>query len=216
MTPADYDAWYGTARGRWIGETEYALLADLLGANPGESLLDVGCGTGWFSRRFAGAALRVTGVDTNREWLAWAASRRGPQVRYLSADACSLPFADRSFDRVASVTALCFVEEWRQAIEEIVRVCRRRFALGLLNRYSLLRLDKGRAGSAGAYSGAHWHTRAEVESALRHLPICNLRFAYAVFLPSASRWARWIEPVVGRSLPMGAFLAVAGDVAAPG
>ena len=30
MNPADYDAWYATPRGRWIGETEYALAARLL------------------------------------------------------------------------------------------------------------------------------------------------------------------------------------------
>ena len=51
MTPADYDAWYAPPRGCWIGETEYALAARLLAAQPGDSLLDVGCGTGWVTRR---------------------------------------------------------------------------------------------------------------------------------------------------------------------
>lgn len=215
MTPATYDAWYDSARGRWIGAIEYRLLADLLGASAGESLLDVGCGTGWFSRRFAHAGLRVTGVDTNEEWLAWAAVRGDRQVRYLGADALKLPFPDHSFDRVASITALCFVDAWPQAIEEIVRVCRHRFVLGLLNRHSLLWLQKRGAGSAGAYAGARWHTRGEVAAAASRLPIRDLRCAYAVFVPSASPLARWVEPMVWRSLPLGAFLAVAGDVDAP-
>lgn len=46
MKPADYDAWYDTPRGRWIGETEYALAARMLTAQPDDSLLDVGCGKG--------------------------------------------------------------------------------------------------------------------------------------------------------------------------
>jgi protein-L-isoaspartate O-methyltransferase len=46
MNPADYDAWYDTPRGRWIGDTEYALAARLLAPQAGDSLLDVGCGTG--------------------------------------------------------------------------------------------------------------------------------------------------------------------------
>ncbi len=32
MTPADYDAWYDTPRGHWIGTREFALLARLLDA----------------------------------------------------------------------------------------------------------------------------------------------------------------------------------------
>lgn len=50
MTPEQYDAWYDTSRGCWIGETEYQLIRRLLDPHPGESLLDVGCGTGWFTR----------------------------------------------------------------------------------------------------------------------------------------------------------------------
>ena len=30
MNPADYDAWYDTPRGRWVGDTEYALARRLL------------------------------------------------------------------------------------------------------------------------------------------------------------------------------------------
>jgi len=55
MTPAEYDAWYDSPRGRWIGETEFRLLQRLLALRPGETLLDVGCGSGWFTRRFAAA-----------------------------------------------------------------------------------------------------------------------------------------------------------------
>lgn len=48
---ADYDAWYDTPRGRWIGDTEYRLVSGLLGAR--STVLDAGCGTGWFTRRVA-------------------------------------------------------------------------------------------------------------------------------------------------------------------
>ena len=65
MNPADYDAWYYTPRGRWIGDTEYALATRLLAPQAGDSLLDVGCGTGWFTRRAAADGLLVTGLDPN-------------------------------------------------------------------------------------------------------------------------------------------------------
>lgn len=44
MTPEEYDHWYASGRGRWIGETEYRLLVSELDCQPGDTILDVGCG----------------------------------------------------------------------------------------------------------------------------------------------------------------------------
>ncbi|MEW6414872.1 MAG: class I SAM-dependent methyltransferase [Pseudomonadota bacterium] len=210
MNAADYDAWYATPRGRWIGETEYALAARSLAAQPGERLLDVGCGTGWFSRRAAADGLTVTGVDPNAEWLAYARAH-GPGIAWLGGDARALPFADASFDHVLSMAALCFVDDERQAVAECVRVARRRFALGWLNRASLLYLDKGRRGGSGAYRGARWHTAREVRALFAGLPVRHLCVRSAVFLPSASGFARALECVVPGALPWGSVLVVSGD-----
>jgi ubiquinone/menaquinone biosynthesis C-methylase UbiE len=183
VTPKDYDAWYDTPRGRWIGDTEYRLVRRSLGLQPGDSVLDVGCGTGWFTRRAAEDAARVIGLDRDADALAFAHGRGAGPEDYVPGDATALPFADASFDAVLSVTALCFVEQWPQALAEIVRVSRRRFVVGLLNRHSLLWLDKGRQGGSGAYRGAHWHTRAEIDDELRALLVRNAQFRYGVFLP---------------------------------
>lgn len=63
MTPADYDSWYDTPRGRWIGEREWALVRDALQLQAQDNVLDVGCGTGWFTRRAETIADRVVGLD---------------------------------------------------------------------------------------------------------------------------------------------------------
>ena len=120
MTPADYDAWYDTPRGRWIGETEFSLLHRLLALQPGETLLDVGCGTGWFTRRFAASrgqndGWKVTGLDADSARLAFARAH-GRNERYLEGDARALPFTDASIDCVVSVAALCFIDDWRLAL----------------------------------------------------------------------------------------------------
>ena len=210
MNPAEYDAWYGTPRGRWIGDTEYRLLEGLVAPHAGETLLDVGCGTGWFSRRFAAAGLDVTGVDVDSDALSWARDRPGRRVTYVPGDARRLPFPDRSIDRVVSVAALCFVDDWRGALAEIARVARHRFAVGLLNRRSLLWRDKGRNGRQGAYRGARWHGAGELREALASLPVGETAIRSAVFVPSGSGFARAAELLLPGRLPWGGFIAVAG------
>lgn len=211
MKPADYDAWYDTPRGRWIGETEYALAVRLLGARPGDSLLDVGCGTGWFSRRAAADGLVVTGRDPDPQAIDFARAHGRPEQNWARGDARTLPFADASFDQVLSIAALCFIDDERKAVAECVRVARRRFAIGWLNRVSLLYRQKGRGGGSGAYRGARWRTATEVRALFAGLPVRHLRLRSAVFLPSASRSARCLERILPAALPWGGLLLATGE-----
>jgi ubiquinone/menaquinone biosynthesis C-methylase UbiE len=214
MNPENYDAWYNTPRGRWIGDIEFALLWRMLNGRSGDSILDVGCGTGWFTHRFANEGLATTGLDPNPAWLEFARTH-GEKEKYVEGSALSLPFADASFDLVVSVTALCFVQDWPHAISEINRVARRRFVLGLLNHHSLLYLQKGRHGGSGAYHGAHWHTRSEVLKSMTKLPMENLQTRTAIFLPSGSSFARTLENMLPQTFPFGGFLAISGEVLKP-
>lgn len=50
--PSIYDAWYQSAKGNWIGQQEFPTLLKLFTPKGGQSLLDVGCGTGYFSQHF--------------------------------------------------------------------------------------------------------------------------------------------------------------------
>lgn len=209
MTAEQYDAWYRTPRGRWIGEGEYRLLYRLLAPAPGASVIDVGCGTGYFTRRLALDGLRVTGIDPDPLMLEVARARRAANERYLEADARALPFRNREFDYCISVTALCFIADEGAALAEMFRVTRRRLALGLLNRRSILYLQKGRRGGSGAYRGAHWHTAREVRELFARMPSEAPQLGFAVFLPSGRLFARSAELVVPTSLPLGGFLAVA-------
>lgn len=212
LSPSSYDAWYQTPRGAWIGDTEYRLLRHLLSPRPGESLLDVGCGTGYFTRRFAaGGTLRVTGIDPDADALDHARAHAAADEQYLLADAGDLPFADDSFDLCLSVTALCFIREQRQSLAEMLRVTRRRFAIGLLNRHSLLHRRKGRGGGQGAYRGAHWHTLREAEALFKGLPATDLVLRSAVFLPGGDTVARAAEALLPARLPWGSLLVLAGN-----
>jgi len=210
---ARYDAWYHTSRGRWIGETEYRLLAAVLGAQPGETVLDVGCGTGHFTRLVAArAGVHIVGLDPDLDGLRFAQALARAGEAYVAGRAERLPFRDATFDHAVAVTSLCFVPDQDATLREVVRVTRKRVALGLLNRYSLLYLQKGRRGGVGAYRGAHWHTPAEIRVQLARLPVREVRLASAIFVPTASRAARWLEARVPEYWLVGGFMLAAADV----
>lgn len=214
MTPAEYDAWYDSPRGRWIGESEWRGICRHLDLTPGSTLLDVGCGTGWFSRRLASAGLQVTGLDIDAEALDFARAHSPQRIAYLAGDGRCLPFADRSFEQTVALASLCFIDDWPRAIGEIVRVTRSRFVLGLLNRHSLLWRSKGQDGGTGGYTGAHWHTRQEIAPVLTSLQVRGICMQTAVFMPSGTGMARLAERVLPSWLPWGAFLIVSASVPA--
>jgi SAM-dependent methyltransferase len=204
VPPDEYDAWYATARGAWMGETEAKSLIRLGEIGPGSTLLDAGCGTGWFSRRFAQAGGQVTGLDRDPSMLAYARSR-GRGVDYLEGDMLALPLPDKSFDLVTAVTSLCFVRDEARALAEMLRVAKRQVLLGLLHRPSLLyRRKHGR----GAYTGAHWHTRAEIKRLAAAFPeIRRCHIETILFWPGGPGMGRMLEPVPGLKY-FGGFMAV--------
>lgn len=215
MQPKQYEAWYTTQRGAWIGEEEYRLIASLLAYRPSETLLDVGCGTGYFTHQFAADAAdgKVVGIDIDFDMLSFAAGHSARGIGFVAADARRLPFRDDSFDLVVSITALCFIREEKQALREMLRVARRRVVLGLLNRHSLLYLAKGRRGGKGGYRGARWHTPAEALSLFDGLPVRHAGLGTAIAMSGGKHWSRRMEPLLRRWLPgCGAFIAIAADV----
>lgn len=212
MDPETYDNWYRTARGNWIGEAEYALLRRLIGSVPGATLIDAGCGTGYFSRRFAMDGLHVTGIDPDPAMIRFAQSRRAADETYSVGDARGLPFGDRAFDLGIAVTSFCFIREPKLALSELIRVTRGRIALGLLNRHSILYWQKGRHGGSGAYRGAHWHTPAEALELFSGLPVRKLAVHSAIHLPDATGLARRLDRCLQGKSFFGSFLVISAEV----
>ena len=93
---------------------ELAMALQMLELRPGDSVLDVGCGPGNFTRAFARASFDglAVGLDASRTMLDQAAREHNPpNLRYVRGDAAALPFPDASFDAVCCFAALYFIAE---------------------------------------------------------------------------------------------------------
>jgi ubiquinone/menaquinone biosynthesis C-methylase UbiE len=104
-------------------------LIDLIAPQPGEAILDVGCGSGALDRLLAkrlGGDNPITAIDMNPFWLREAealASEEGVAgtIRFQPGNAENLPFPAATFDAVFSVTVIEECDADR-AIAEMVRV----------------------------------------------------------------------------------------------
>jgi ubiquinone/menaquinone biosynthesis C-methylase UbiE len=109
-------------------------LTGLAGIAPGQSVLDVACGTGIVARTAADAQQgqgRVVGVDLNPAMLG-VARRVRPGIEWREGDAASLPFPGHSFDVVLCQMALMFFPDRVKALREMARVVTGRGTVGVV------------------------------------------------------------------------------------
>lgn len=101
----------------------------LLALQPGEAVLDVGCGPGFLLAEMAGevgVTGRLSGVDISADMLVLARNRCGEiaTIELNEANALSLPFTDESFNVVVSTQVYEYVADIAAALREAARVLR--------------------------------------------------------------------------------------------
>ncbi len=161
-----------------------ATLDELLGEAAPASLLDVGCGEGVVTERFAErlGEGRVVGVDPGGDQLRaeWERHER-PNVEYLAASADALPFADGEFEAAGAIEVLEHVPEPSVALREMARVARGGHLLLSVPREPLwraLNLARGAYwGSLGNTPGHvnHFSRRGFTRLAAEHGEVVELR-----------------------------------------
>jgi ubiquinone/menaquinone biosynthesis C-methylase UbiE len=98
----------------------------LMDIQSNDRILDLGCGTGWASRRMARIAKggEVVGLDVANEMLRRAeeASSAFKNVRYAWGSAEKIPEADNAFNKVLSVESFYYYADQGKALDELHRV----------------------------------------------------------------------------------------------
>lgn len=135
--PKVYERWWRPAWGRIAKgmrgpsmEDEHRIARRLLELHPGDGVLDVACGTGNFTRRFAravGPEGLAVGVDLSETMLARAvrdtrSAGLDHQVAYIRAGAEELPFLDHTFDAACCFAGLNLMADPHAAIADMARV----------------------------------------------------------------------------------------------
>lgn len=109
---------------------QYGNLFEQLAAQPGEYVLDIGCGTGGAARALAHQVKginRVIGVDNSRLMIEVAQKRAAGlnlPIEYQVMDAHHLRFDDDTFDGCYSLGVFEIIKVPRQVLAEMIRVLR--------------------------------------------------------------------------------------------
>ncbi|SEF37363.1 Ubiquinone/menaquinone biosynthesis C-methylase UbiE [Amycolatopsis pretoriensis] len=163
---------------------EVRLATKLLALRPGDTALDVACGTGRFTRAFGaavGPAGLAVGLDGARSMLGKAAAQTNPDsVAYLRADAVHLPLKESTVDAVCCFAALHMFAEPETALDSFARVLKPGGRIVLLTSARRGWQPARVAESVGGIlSGQRMFDRGEIAASLRARGFAEITERYA-------------------------------------
>jgi trans-aconitate methyltransferase len=97
-------------------------LLELLKAEPGERILDLGCGTGHLTEKIAASGAKVVGVDRSPDMIRQAREKH-PGLQFEVMDASSMVFAE-PFDAIFSNATLHWIKEPKRVVAGIAKALR--------------------------------------------------------------------------------------------
>jgi len=208
-----YTGWYRSRQGKAIDSALEGLIVSLIDPQPGQRVLDVGCGAGNHLLILNKLGLDVSGIDASPYIIEQARRRLGNRCTLRVCPAEDLPFEDNEFDIVVLINTLEFVQDPAQVLREAGRVAYRHVFIGVFNSLSWSGLAYRIQGRLGDSLFQHvrwyslWHIKRLLRAVYGDIPISwQAVRLYPAFwdrmrLTPDSSW-------IGRRVPFGLFLAL--------
>lgn len=172
-----YEQWFNKPQNRFFFDLEKRLMLDMLKPVRGDSVIDIGCGTGANLLAFAEMGLQVTGLDPSPYMLDIAAKNLSNRADLHRGFAEDLPFDDNSFNYSCLITTLEFVDDPQKALEETCRITKDKIFIGVLNRYAIKGIQRRIKGMfiKTVYNRAKffsvWELKQIIRTVLGNVPI---------------------------------------------
>jgi trans-aconitate 2-methyltransferase len=122
MTPKKWDAELYEARHGFVWRLGEGVV-DFLNPQPGERILDLGCGTGQLTQKIADSGANVLGLDASPDMIGQA-RQNYPNLQFVLANAAALQF-DTEFDAVFSNAALHWMLDRAGVIAGVARALKK-------------------------------------------------------------------------------------------
>ncbi|MBN2034162.1 MAG: class I SAM-dependent methyltransferase [Deltaproteobacteria bacterium] len=172
-----YEAWYQSPQGRAMDQLVKDSVFNLLELQPGERILDIGCGEGNHLLFFSRLGFNVVGLDASSYMVRRARERLGRQAVLEVGEAEDLPYEDNEFDVALFINTIEFLNNPIEALREAGRVARRRIFITVTNSFSwyclVMKLKHFFRESLFTHAAFYnlWELKSYLYSALGDVPI---------------------------------------------
>lgn len=169
----DYDHYYESDFGKRIDNLEKIIIGELIDLIPTGKMLELGCGTGHWTAYFSGKGFNVTGLDNSQAMLDLAINKK-LNARFILGDSAHIPFVDKKFEIVSTITMLEFVDDIDLTVSEMIRVLKPKgyMLIGFLNANSVLAKTKS---DSREFKNANFFTLDEILKLFSSLDLVDVK-----------------------------------------
>jgi ubiquinone/menaquinone biosynthesis C-methylase UbiE len=131
-----------------------------------KTVLEIGCGTGHFTRWFGESGFQASGLDLSPLMIRQA-KKLWPGADLINGASLSLPLISKSFDVALFITCFEYMKDPLKVLREAERVSRQGIVLGLMNAWSLPTLRRKLQlafGKNDYYRNAHFYSISEIKN----------------------------------------------------